>query len=447
MDISLRDIKRVRIHDFIYTVKHWRTAFTIFEKFAIVILLALLVGTSFRWALAATSNGDHEAANGGTFIEGVITDNLDSFDLGRLTKSGLVRIDEKGNILPDLSSKWEISPDKTDYKFTMIPDVSSYVITDVLKKNPTYLPSGVSASSIDPSTVEFKLQTADGRFLNDLSAPIFPYGPYKVDKKTDSEIRLKLNADYHLQRPYFDRFVIRKYQNADELKKAANSGNITGSIDLEGAPSGWQSRTVSLNRKHILFVNSSRSYIKSTKIREQLLSGQKPDSITSLDVLEVNGLTVDPDYQALKDKLTQAGIELKVRKVSLKDALVSDLPKRNYDLLYILVNEGTSFDPYLFWNSENRSEIGQNFAELANASIDRLTEEYRGTDDLAKRQDLLNQINTLVEEEKVAIQYKNIETTYRAAPDVKGFFLPDNLVSETDRFNFVSNWYLKQKLF
>lgn len=447
MEISLRDIKRVRIHDFVYTLKHWRTAFTVFEKLAIAILLVLVLGTSFRWAMAATSSSDNQPATGGTFIEGIVGDDLASFDLGRLTKVGLVRFDEKDNILPDLATKWTISDDKTDYKFTTVSDVSSYVVCDILKKNPSYLPAGVMPSAIEPNVVQFKLATPDSEFLRDLSVPLFPYGPYKVSRITDNEIRLVLNQSYHLQRPYFDRFVIRKFETQQDLEKAAKGGNITGSIDLDSAVSGWQSKTITLNRKHILFVNSSKSYLKSTKVRSQILSGEKPDSIDTLDVLEVNGLTVDPEYAALKDKLTKAGVKINARRVSLKDALVSDLPKRNYDLLYILINEGTGFDPYLFWNSENRSETGQNFAELANAVIDNLTDEYRNTDDPNRRKELLDKINSEVDTEKVAIQYKNIQETYTVAPAVKGFFLPANLSSGVDRFNFVGSWYLKQRLF
>lgn len=447
MEISLRDIKRVRIHDFVYTLKHWRTAFTIAEKFAIAILLVLVLATSWRWALAANSAATHDPANGGTYIEGVLTNNLDAVDLGRLTKSALVRTDDKGNILPDLATKWEVSSDKSDYKFTLIPKVSSYVITDILQKNPTYLPAGTSAQVVDPSTVEFKLNTPDSQFLHELSTPLFPYGPYKVDKKTDTEIRLKINNDYHLKRPYFDRFVMRKYDNIDDLQTAANRGNITGSFDLNSSPEGWQSAKVTLNKKHFLFINSSKPYLKATSVRSQILSGEKPNGIDSLSVLEVNGLTVDPEYAALKDKLIKAGVKLDIRRVSLKDALSSDLPKRNYDMLYILINEGSSYDPYLLWHSDNRIGTGQNFAELANANIDRFCEEYRSTDDAAKRQEILNQIKSIVDEEKIAIEYKNIEETYAVSARVKGFFLPKSMALETDRFSFILNWYLNQKLF
>jgi len=447
MEISLRDIKRVRIHDFVYTLKHWRTAFTIVEKFAIAILLVLVLATSWRWALAANSAATHDPANGGTYIEGVITNNLDTVDLGRLTKAALVRVDEKGNILPDLATKWEVSADKSDYKFTLIPKVSSYVITDILQKNPTYLPTGASAQVVDPTTVEFKLTSPDSQFLNELSTPLFPYGPYKVDKKTDTEIRLKINSDYHLKRPYFDRFVVRKYENADDLQAAANRGNITGSFDLGSVPNGWQNAKVTLNKKHFLFINSSKPYLKATNVRNQILSGEKPNGIDTLSVLEVNGLTVDEEYAALKDKLIKAGVKLDVRRVSLKDALSADLPKRNYDILYILINEGSSYDPYLFWHSDNRIGTGQNFAELANADIDRLCEEYRSTEDAAKRQEILDKIKSLVNDEKVSVEYKNIEETYSASGNVKGFFLPKNMALETDRYNFILSWYLNQKLF
>jgi len=445
MDISLRDIKRVRVNDFIYTLRHWRKTFNLFEKLAVVILILLTLVTSWRWAAAASDSATKVPASGGVFIEGVVGNSLDSIDLGRLTKSGLVRLDDKGKVLPDLASKWDISSDKTDYKFTLIPKVSSYVITDVLQKNPTYLPSGVTAQAVDPNTVEFKLTSPSSLFLNSLSEPVFPFGPFKVDKKTSNEIRLKVNTDYHLKKPYFDKLVIRLYPNQSDLQNAANRGNVTGALNLNNIPKNWQDQKVTLNKKHILFLNSSKPYLKSTAIREELLEGEKADSITSLDVLEVNGETVDSEYAALKEKLTKSGIQLNVRKVSLKDALLSDLPKRNYDLLYIMVNEGSSYDPYQLWHSESRSGTGQNFAELANADIDQLCEEFRATDDAGKRQEILDRINQLIGEEKVAIQYKDLGAHYSVSQRVKGFKLSNNLANETDRFNFMPNWYFYQK--
>jgi len=200
-----------------------------------------------------------------------------------------------------------------------------------------------------------------------------------------------------------------------------------------------------LSKKHILYFNSSKPYLKSVQTRTDLIAGKKPDSIKTLDILEVNGTQVDPAYEDFKTKLTQAGIELKVRQVKLKDAILQDLPKRDYDILYILVSEDTSRDPYQMWNSTQRSGDGQNFAELANADVDKLTEQYRSEGDVAKKADLINKINAIIDKEKVAVEYQNIQSTYAISDKVKGFSVGSLCSCESERFNRVNQWYMREK--
>jgi len=444
MKIALRGLPRVKLNTFQYTLKHWRTSFTLVDKITLVVIAFLIILTSFKWAQAANQYKNLAPKNGGTFIEGIVGNSLDNIDLGHLTKDGLLMVDEKGNISPNLASSWEVSTDKLTYKFTLVQGVSAYDIQDFLKKNPIYL-SYATAAAVAPNIVQFKLAEPNINILSDLSQPIFPYGPYKVDKKSKSEIHLKRNSDYPLSKPYIDKFIIRLYPDQNSLDRAAAKGKVTGAVNLSNIPAGWQQKTVPLTRKHILFINSSKPYLKKTKVRDQILSGQKPDEISSLDVLEVNGEKTDADYEQLKAKLTQAGVELKIRKVALKDALKDDLPRRNYDLLYILANEGYAQDPYLFWNSSQRSGAGQNFSEVASADLDEMTKEYRQTDDKAKREELMGKINELVAKEKVAVEYKNLETVYAVSPKLKGFSVSPVWSSETDRFALVGSWYFFEK--
>lgn len=444
MKISLRPPRGVVLHNLIKVLKQWKTSFSLFDKAAIGVLVVLIILTSWRWTVAASQYKYLAPAVGGVFTEGVVASSLDAIDLGRLTKSGLDKIDPSGQIAPDLATSWSLSDDKLSYTFVINSKYSSYDISDVLKKNPTAI-SQAAISLPDQHTIKFTLQEPNNNFLTDLSKPLFPYGPYKLDKKTANEIRLKINGDYFSDKPFIEKFIVRMYKDQNSLQNAANNSDISGAMDLATVPVDFQQKTLTMGKKHILFINSSKSYLKAVKVRDQLLSGQKPDSITTLDVLEVNGVSEDADYLSLKDKLTAANVKLNVRKVSLKDAVVNDLPQRNFDLLYLLVNEGPSHDPYLFYNSKERTGSGQNFAELANADIDKLTNDYRGATDQAQKTDLLNKINDAVGKEKVTVEYKNIESTYAISNDIKGFCVNSICSQDSDRFSQVAKWYIEQK--
>jgi len=444
MEIPLRALARVRLHTFSYILKNWRKSFNHLEKGALLFLALLIVLASWRWVDAAGRPQSIIPANGGTFVEGVVGNSLDNIDLGRLTKAGLVQEDPTGQIVPDLATSWKVSDDKLAYNFVLNPVIASYEVVDTIMKNPTYVP-GVTASAIDESNVVLRLPEPNVNFLNVLSRPLFPNGPYTFDRKKGDELRLKINKNYHLQRAYIDRVTIRLYDDQGALERAAKRGAINGALSLNAVPEKWQSKTLTLSKKHLLFVNSARTNLKSTRIREKLLDGQKPDGVDTLDVLEVNGESVDKEFGDLIEKLKASGVKVNERKVALKDAVKSDLPKRNYDLLYILVNDETTRDPYLLWNSTQRSGDGQNFAELANATIDNLTEQYRTEEDAAKKTAILAKINEQLQKEKVSIEYKSITETYAVSPKIQGFITSNACQCETDRFDHLASWYLNTK--
>jgi len=381
---------------------------------------------------------------GGVFIEGVVANSLDEVDLGRLTKSSLVRLDEKNKITPDLATKWEASEDKLNYKFTLSDKISAYEVLDTFSKNPTYLPNtGVEVTA--NNVVTLTLDEPNPDFLEELTRPVFPRGPYQVEKKTDKEIRLEINSNYHLPSPNISRIIVRLYHDEGALQKAANRGKIKGALDLQNLPKNWQQKTLKLEKKHVLFINSSKSYLKRTSTREKILNGEKPDGVDTLDILEVNGEAQDDEYIQLKKKLKDSGLALNERKVALKDAVQEDLPKRNYDLLYILVDQSPLNDPYSFYNSAKRSANGQNFAEVANADIDEATENFSSSQSDEERDKMRQQISTLVDEEKISKEFKNIEHTYSVSGKVKGFLLCTSCFTDFDRFDLASGWYFYSK--
>jgi len=444
MKLPLRGLSRVRYNTLLYILKTWKTSFSVPEKTVFVAIALLIALTSWRWSEAAGQMQNWVPRAGGVFVEGVVGNSLEDIDLGRLTKASLVRLDKNKAISPDLAVSWDVSENKLDYKFKLVDKITAYEILDTFKKNPTYLPN-TAVEVTENNVVTLKLDEPNSDFLEELTRPVFPYGPYKVDKKTNKEIRLERNDNYHLEAPYIDKFIIRLYNNEDQLQKAANKGKITGAVDLTETPKNWQEKTLVLEKKHVLFVNSSKSYLKRTSVRETILNGEKPDGIDTLDVLEVNGESEDKEYIDLKTKLTKAGVKLNVRKVDLKDAVNKDLPERNYDLLYILVDQSPMDDPYTFYNSDKRSANGQNFAEVANADIDALTEDYSSSDEAQSRDNIRTQISTLVDEEKIAKEFSNLQKVYRVSNRIKGFELCVSCFANFDRFDLASKWHFYTK--
>lgn len=442
MEIPLRRFRRVKLQSYITVLKNFRSLFSVYEKLILVFCFLLIIFSGWKWA-EASGTKETMPAKGGTFVEGVVADSMEDVELGRLVKSGLVMHDQSGQIVADLAKSWEVSADKLTYTFTLQDGIKSYTLVEALVKNPTYLPTATPEATAE-NILKITLAAQSPSFLDDVTKPLFAGGPYKVSKKRKNEIRLVIDKTYHLQKPYIEKVTVRLYSNQEELEKAAQKGSISGALGLTNIPEGWQTKKVSLNKKHILFVNGSKAYLKSLKVREQLLSATKPDSIQTLDILEVNGDGVDAQYEEFKKKLTDAGIQLNVRQAKLKDAVLSDLPKRNYDFLYLLVDDASTKDPYKFYHSSQRTGEGQNFAEIANADLDTLTEQYRTVADEQKAE-VLKKIIAEVHSEKITVEYANLQQDYYVSGKIKGFAIGSYCMCEADRFNEVRNWYIYER--
>jgi hypothetical protein len=442
MEVPLRRFRRVKLQSFITVLKNFKNLFSIYEKLILAFCFLLIIFSGWKWAEAAGIK-EMVPTRGGTFIEGVVASSIEDVELGRLVKSGLVMHDQTGQIVADLAKSWEVSEDKLTYTFRLQENIKSYTLAETLAKNPTYLPAA-TADAVSDDTLRITLSVQSPSFLDDVTKPLFSSGPYKVSKKKKNEIRLVIDKTYHLQRPFIERVIVKIYPSQEELERAANRKIVSGALGLKAAPEGWQTKKVSLNKKHILFINGSKAYLKTLKVREQLLNGQKPDSIKTLDILEVNGDGVDEQYEEFKKKLTDSGIELNIRQLKLKDAVLSDLPKRNYDLLYLLVDDNSTKDPYKFYHSSQRTGEGQNFAEIANADLDTLTQQYREAPD-DKKAEILTKIIAEVQSEKIIAEYSGLEQDYYVSAKIKGFSVGTYCMCEADRFNEVGNWYIYER--
>lgn len=99
-------------------------------------MIVALVGAALLVVVLALSSSDTDATvteAGDTYAEAMVGMPLyvnpllaqsdTDVDLTHLVFSGLTRVDERGNIVPDLASGWQISPDSTVYTFTLRPNL------------------------------------------------------------------------------------------------------------------------------------------------------------------------------------------------------------------------------------------------------------------------------------------------------------------------------------
>lgn len=228
-------------------------------------------------------------ARGGSFTEGVVgsprfvnplfaiseTDR----DLVALTYAGLMGHAADGSLVPVLASSYTVSPDGTEYSFTIregavfhdgTPVTADDVVFTIEKvqdpalKSPLYANwANVRAEAADAATVRFTLPEPYAPFLEDTALgilprhiwrsvtneefPFSPYasrpvgaGPFEVERvRTDAEgviERYTLSAfdEYALGRPYLDRISFRFFSDSSALRAALEDGTVDSAYGIAG---------------------------------------------------------------------------------------------------------------------------------------------------------------------------------------------------------------------
>lgn len=192
-------------------------------------------------------------------------------DLSRLIYSRLFAYDSRGQVVPDLAEKVDISPDGKEYTITLKQNVkwqSGQALTsndvvftfNLIQDSDFRSPlknrlEGVGVEKIDDQTLKFILPQAYGAFLDLLTFGIMPQGlwenvtpsgatltdlnlkpvgsgPYKFKslvKNKNGEIKeyhLTVNPDYYGPKPYIKDLVFKFFPDEVELIAAFNDGRF-----------------------------------------------------------------------------------------------------------------------------------------------------------------------------------------------------------------------------
>ncbi len=240
--------------------------------------LVLLVGLLGYSAYSFTT--EVVPTTGGTYVEGLAGSpqainpllcqlNDADRDLCRLIFEGLTALDEKGNVVPRLAERWEISPDGLKYAFYLREDVlwhdgAPFDADDVLYtigmlKDPEFpgLPDianlwrTVTVEKIDDHTVTFTLVEPFAPFLDYTTLGLLPAhlwakvpaalleksqlnaqpigtGPFRVAEVSAERVRLEPNPYWRGRTPYLTGLEFRFFPDHHSLLSAFEKGLIDG---------------------------------------------------------------------------------------------------------------------------------------------------------------------------------------------------------------------------
>ncbi|MBI4090302.1 MAG: peptide ABC transporter substrate-binding protein [Candidatus Kerfeldbacteria bacterium] len=266
-------------------------------------------------------------------------------DLSRLLFAGLLKRNERQEIVPSLAESVDISQDKKIYTVILraglrwsdgeplnIEDVllTFTLIQDQLYKSPLRSQfRNVKVERVDERTVRFTLSQASAGFLSGLTVGIVPAhiwgdvppssfalveynikpvgaGPFAFESlKRDGgtgavkEFRLVRNQYYHGHPPYLDRLTLKIFPEMlsaiDALQsKRVESVSVVPS-DVRGELKQVQSRDLQLPRYTALFFNGRRNLLKPIEVRRALAQATPRTDLVN-DVLHGAATIVDGPF-------------------------------------------------------------------------------------------------------------------------------------------------------
>jgi len=126
-----------------------------------------------------------------------------------------------------------------------------------------------------------------------------------------------------------------------------------------------------------------------------------------------------------------------------KDKIKTDvIEPRNYEAL--LFGQIIKSDPYPFWHSSQIASPGVNLSVWAHQGIDDLLEQSRTQTNIEERAAKLVEFQKILTDNVPAIFLYNPVHLYPVTNKMQGINT-QNIISPADRFNNITNWYIKTK--
>lgn len=300
------------------------------------IVLNTYLNNNFKTIIPDTGGHLIEGSVGSPrFINPLLATSETDKDLVVLIYSGLMRMDNKGALVPDLADTVEVSEDGLQYTFHIsatatfhddTPVTADDVIFTINKAKDPELKSpkrsnweGVLVERVDDKTVRFTLNQAYEPFLKNTTLGILPRhiwegvtssefafsvynsnpigsGPYQITKITRDSVGIPKTytlgsfKEFILGTPYINTITFRFTKNEDELIELYKDGKIETlhGISPEKAKKlqdeGFNIKTTSLPRVFGIFFNQDKANVlASNSVRTALnLAAPKEDIVNNV---------------------------------------------------------------------------------------------------------------------------------------------------------------------
>ncbi len=226
----------------------------------------------------------------------------------------LVKLDQKGKIVPALAKSWDVSKDRKTYTFHLVDDAkfsnghaftatdAVYSINQVKNDWTISLKSAMDvvtkAEAVDPTTLKvtlahpsndwlYRMTTRIGAMMTKSAASTIATkpvgtGPYVFkDWKRGDSITLQRNPDYWGDKPYYKTVVLKYFKDSTAINNALLSGtvDVVARVDQPESLAQFKGNSKykiidgTSNGEVVLSFNNSRAPLNDKRVRRAIRYG------------------------------------------------------------------------------------------------------------------------------------------------------------------------------
>lgn len=384
--------------------------------------LAVIIIVSGTWWFRQFSKNTNPSV-GGTFVEAVVRDADELSQLTiRLTKSGLFRFNEQGEVVNQLVSSWSVNADKTEYRFKLLPEIDPASIISQADQNASVLDQPLVSENNGEIVFEMPEPSPSLPLL--LTEPIFDYGPYKSQKATEVTAIFVRRSESWASPAFVNKVIIQIVDTAEKRDQLLAKSKIDGYIG-KNLPADVEKTAFPLKfpRFYGVIFNINKAPFRDANIRKGVTAGRadKPVSFTLT--------TVDKEPQrTLATRLVSewqvAGIKAEVKYVSLDDMRDKVIAPRDFQAVLTGIDYGAEMDPYFLWHSSQIRPPGANYSGIKSPTVDGLIVQTRESLNANTRMDLIKQLHQELQSEGVALILSQDSTNLYLSDRVKAAQAP-----------------------
>ncbi len=171
-------------------------------------------------------------------------------------------------------------------------------------------------------------------------------------------------------------------------------------------------------------------------------NGKKTTSLLEFSISTGNAEELAKSAELIQEDLAKVGIKVEVKTFEVGNLNQGVIRPRKYDALLFGQIINRESDLFAFWHSSQRKDPGLNVASYTNAKVDKILEDAFVTLDEASREKKYAEFEAEIKKDMPAVFLYSPKFIYIVSKDLKGLNM-EHLISTSERFNNVSQWYTK----